>query len=128
MNLLGTITNLIGPVGEIVDNLHTSKEEKLQAKERLTAILATAEQEAQKEVTARWQADTQSDSWLPKNIRPVTLAFLTIMFVVISMFDGNIGGFTVSEEYIPVYEMLLMTVYGAYFVGRTVEKAKKINK
>jgi len=67
----------------------------------------------------------KSDSWLPKNVRPLTLAFLTGMFVVLSVFDGNVGGFTVSEYYSPVYENLLMVVYSSYFLGRSAEKIKR---
>jgi peptidoglycan/LPS O-acetylase OafA/YrhL len=67
----------------------------------------------------------KSGSWLSKNVRPLTLIFLTFIFVVLSFFDGNVGGFAVSKEYIPVYQTLLMVVYGAYFAGRSIEKVKK---
>lgn len=128
MNIPGIgdlVSKILPQVGSIVDDLHTSKEEKLIAKQRLQEILAAAEQEAQKEVTARWEADLKSDSWLPKNIRPVTLAFLTAMFVILSFFDGNIGNFSVDPSYAPVYQNLLMVVYGAYFAGRSIEKVKR---
>jgi hypothetical protein len=45
--------------------------------------------------------------------------------VVVSIFDGNAGGFTISPGYVPIYQTLLITVYGAYFAGRTIEKIKK---
>lgn len=64
----------------------------------------------------------QSDSWLSKNIRPMVLVFLTAVFTILSFFDGNIYGFAVAKEYIPIFQTLLVTVYGAYFVGRTWEK------
>jgi hypothetical protein len=51
--------------------------------------------------------------------------FLTVIFVVLSMFDGNVGGFSIQESYIPIYQTLLITVYGAYFAGRSIEKIKK---
>ena len=66
----------------------------------------------------------KSDAWLPKNIRPVTLIFLTVCFVILSVFDGNIGEFSISDSYVPVYQTLLMTVYAAYFAGRSIEKVK----
>ena len=69
-------------------------------------------------------------STLSKNIRPLTLIFLTAIFTVLSIFDGNleIGGkaFTIGEAYVPVYQTLLMTVYAAYFAGRSIEKVKEV--
>ena len=67
----------------------------------------------------------QSDSFLSKNIRPIIMVFLTGMFTVLAFTDGNIGGFEIQKEYIPIFQTLLVTVYGAYFVGRTWEKGKK---
>ena len=54
-----------------------------------------------------------------------TLLLIMFIFVILSFFDGNVGGFEVSQEYIPVYQTLLMVVYGAYFAGRSIEKIKK---
>ena len=118
----------IKDVGNIIDNLHTSGEEKAEAKERITQILADAEQKAQAQVSARWEADLKYGSWLSKNIRPLTLIFLTGVFVVLSVFDGNAGEFSIGEAYVPVYQTLLMTVYAAYFAGRSIEKVKKVTK
>ena len=118
----------IKDVGNIIDNLHTSGEEKAEAKERITQILAEAEQAAQAQVTARWEADLKHGSWLSKNIRPITLVFLTAVFVILSVFDGNLGEFTIGESYVPVYQTLLITVYGAYFAGRSIEKVRKVTK
>ena len=137
MSLLATIGKAPGSllggdaikdVGNIIDNLHTSGEEKAEAKERITQILADAEQKAQAQVSARWEADLKYGSWLSKNIRPLTLIFLTGVFVVLSVFDGNAGEFTIGEAYVPVYQTLLMTVYAAYFAGRSIEKVKKVTK
>ena len=61
---------------------------------------------------------------LTKNIRPLTLAFLTFMFVIISVFSGNIGTFEIQEEFVPVYQTLLIVIYTAYFGGRSFEKIK----
>jgi hypothetical protein len=66
-----------------------------------------------------------SDSFLSKNIRPLVLIYLTFIFTVLSFFDGNIGGFVVAGQYIPIFQSLLITVYGAYFVGRSWEKGKR---
>ena len=118
----------IKDIGKIVDDLHTSDEEREEAKQKITQILAEAEQAAQAQVTARWEADLKHGSWLSKNIRPITLIFLTAVFVILSVFDGNFGEFTIGESYVPVYQTLLITVYGAYFAGRSIEKVRKVTK
>jgi len=116
---------VIKQVGDVLDNLTTSKEEKLAAEQKIKEVLMQAESNAQEQVSRRWEADMKSDNWLSKNIRPLICIFLTAMFVVISIFDGNAGGFTIAEAYVPIYQTLLITVYGAYFAGRSIEKIKK---
>jgi len=116
---------VIKQVGNVLDNLTTSKEEKLAAEQKIKEVLMQAEANAQEQVTRRWEADMKSDNWLSKNIRPLICIFLTAMFVVISIFDGNAGGFTIAPAYVPIYQTLLITVYGAYFAGRSIEKIKK---
>ena len=123
LDLLGG--GVIKQVGDVLDNLTTSKEEKLAARQKIEEVLMQAEVQAQQEVTKRWEADMKSDNWLSKNIRPLICIFLTAIFVVVSIFDGNAGGFTISPGYVPIYQTLLITVYGAYFAGRTIEKIKK---
>jgi hypothetical protein len=116
---------LLKDIGKVIDNLHTSDEERLEAKRKLQELLEQADKEAQDQVTDRWKYDMQSDSFLSKNIRPLVLIFLTVMFTLLAFTDGNIGGFKVQEQYVPIFQSLLITVYGAYFVGRTWEKNKK---
>ena len=118
--------SVIREVGEVLDNLTTTKEEKLEAQRLITEILEKADKEAQEQVTARWQSDMQSDSFLSKNIRPIVLIYLTVIFTICAFFDGNVGEFIIAEEYIPIFQTLLVTVYGAYFVGRSWEKGKSI--
>ena len=110
-------------VNNIVDELHSSPVEKKELKIKLKQVLAQAEGSAQEQVTRRWEADAKA-GWLPANIRPLTLVFLTLVFVIISMFDGNVGGFKISPSYIPIYQTLLLCVYSAYFAGRSIEKIK----
>ena len=125
LNLIGSLVGKILPVAAgIIDELHTSGEEKMAAKQKLQERLVSAEQEAQKEVSARWEADMKSDAWLAKNIRPLTLVFLTAVFTLISLTDGNVGDFVIGEAYIPIYQTLLLCVYSAYFAGRSIEKIK----
>ena len=116
---------VIKEIGNTIDKLTTTEEEKLEIKKQIQEILEKADQEAQEQVTERWKADMASDSFLSKNIRPLVLIFLTFVFTVLAFFDGNIGGFTVAEQYVPIFQSLLITVYSAYFVGRTWEKNKK---
>jgi len=99
--------NVIKEVGQVIDDLTTTKEEKLEAQRLITEILEKADKEAQEQVTARWDSDMKSDSFLSKNIRPMVLIYLTVIFTVCA-------------------QRLLVTVYGAYFVGRSWEKAKSI--
>lgn len=116
---------LIKDVGKVIDNLTTTDEERLAAKLKIEELLEQADKDAQDQVTARWESDMNSDSFLSKNIRPMVLIYLTVVFTILSFFDGNIGEFKIAEQYIPIFQSLLITVYGAYFVGRTWEKSKK---
>lgn len=115
---------VVKEIGTVIDNLTTSKEEKLIIKKQIQEILEKADSDAQAQVTERWKADMNSDSFLSKNIRPMVLIYLTVIFSALSFTDGNIGTFTVAKEYIPIFQTLLVTVYGAYFVGRSWEKTK----
>ena len=116
---------VIKSIGDVVDNLTTTEEEKLLIKKQIQEILEKADSDAQVQVTERWKLDMQSDSFLSKNIRPMVLIYLTVIFTVLSFFDGNFYRFKVDQAYIPIFQSLLITVYGAYFVGRTWEKSKK---
>ena len=119
---------LVKDIGGVIDKLTTTEEERLQAKQKIQELLEEADKDAQQQVTERWKFDMQSDSFLSKNIRPLTLVFLTVMFTLLAFTDGNIGQFSIQKEYIPIFQSLLITVYGAYFVGRTWEKNKKNGK
>ena len=116
---------VIKNIGNVIDKLTTTEEEKLIIKKQIQEILEKADSDAQAQVTDRWKSDMASDSFLSKNIRPLVLIYLTFVFTVLSFFDGNIGGFAVAEQYVPIFQSLLITVYGAYFVGRTWEKYKR---
>jgi hypothetical protein len=126
VSIIGKILNgnVLNDVNNIVDTLHTSPVEKKEIKLKFKQLLADAESKAQEQVTRRWEADSKA-GWLPSNIRPLTLAFLTMIFVIISFFDGNVGSFKMNPIYVPVYQTLMMVVYSAYFAGRSIEKFKK---
>ena len=118
---------VIKEIGNVIDKLTTTDEERLEVKKQIQQILEDADTKAQLEVSKRWEADMKSDSFLSKNIRPFILIYLTVIFTSLAFFDGNIGEFGLAKEYIPIFQTLLVTVYGAYFVGRTWEKAKSIS-
>ena len=85
MNFIGKLLggDFLNGVNKIVDNVVTTDAERKQLKNNLQEIIAKAESQAQEQVTRRWEADTKA-GWLPANIRPLTLSFLTLVFVLIS--------------------------------------------
>ena len=112
--LLQLITGgLIKDVGKVIDNLTTTDEERLAAKLKIEELLEQADKDAQDQVTARWESDMNSDSFLSKNIRPMVLIYLTSVCTILSFFDGNVGEFKIAEQYVPIFQSLLITVYGA---------------
>lgn len=81
-----------------------------------------AEVSFQAEVTARWKEDMKSDSVLSKNIRPAMLILLTLFYITLTIWDGVSQSFMPPENYIDLLEVLMLTAFGAYFAGRSVEK------
>jgi len=118
-------TELVKGVGGIIDNLHTSKEEKLAAELKVKELISNYEVEMEKTITDRWEADMNSDSWLAKNIRPMTLAFLVVSTVLMIFIDAGEINFVVEEKWTDLLQIVLITVIGAYFGGRSLEKVKK---
>lgn len=100
---------------------------ELTAAEKLEFEKLAMEQEisAQEQVTRRWEADAKSDIKLAKYIRPVTLIVLTVFFMSLTVWDGMDVSFMPPENYINLLEVLMLTVFGAYFAGRTIEKVKR---
>ncbi len=81
------------------------------------------------EITKRWEADSQTDSWLTKNVRPLTLIYLLLMFSVVAILDSvDPMEFDVKESYIKLLDGLLITVIIAYFGSRGFEKSRDIFK
>ena len=130
MSILGKIfssgaTDLVKSVGGVIDNLHTSKEEKLEAEKKIKDMIMGYEAEMQKQVTERWGMDMKSDSWLSKNIRPLVLMFLVISTVLMIFIDAGAIAFEVKDTWVDLLQLVLITVIGAYFGGRSLEKTKK---
>jgi len=118
--------DLVGEVGNVVDNLTTTQEEKLEAKKKIKEITLSFEAELQKEVSKRWEQDMNSDSWLSKNIRPLTLIFLVFSTVLLIFIDSEMINFKVQDQWIDLLQIILITIIGAYFGGRSYEKIKRL--
>tara|TARA_Y100000361_G_scaffold154036_1_gene177846 strand:+ start:1240 stop:1635 length:396 start_codon:yes stop_codon:yes gene_type:complete len=118
--------DLVGEVGNVVDNLTTTQEEKLEAKKKIKEITLNFEAELQKEVSKRWEQDMNSDSWLSKNIRPLTLIFLVFSTVLLIFIDSEMINFKVQDQWIDLLQIILITIIGAYFGGRSYEKIKRL--
>ena len=116
---------LIKSVGGVIDNLTTSKEEKLEAERKIKDLIANHEIEMEKNITERWKMDMQSDSWLSKNIRPLVLVFLVVSTVLMIFIDAGTITFVVEDKWTDLLQLVLITVIGAYFGGRSLEKVKK---
>ena len=118
-------TELIKGVGGVIDNLHTSKEEKLEAERKIQTLIANHEVEMEKNITDRWTMDMKSDSWLSKNIRPLVLVFLVVSTVLMIFIDAGTIYFVVEDNWSDLLQLVLITVIGAFFGGRSLEKVKK---
>ena len=118
-------SELVKNVGGVIDNLTTTKEEKLNAEAKIKELILGHEAQMQKEVTDRWKVDMQSDSWLSKNIRPLVLIFLVVSTILIIFIDAGVISFEVKSSWVDLLQLVLITVIGAYFGGRSLEKVKK---
>jgi hypothetical protein len=112
-----------GKVSDILKSIGSSKELTEAEKEMLVKELEQDVIEMQ-EVTKRWQSDMLSDSWLSKNIRPLSLAFLTLTLFIYIILDSALEGFKIDSEWVSLLGNLLMLVYGGYFGARTLEKIR----
>jgi len=121
----GGAADLVKGVGGVIDNLHTSKEEKLAAEQKIQELVSDYETKMEANITDRWKADMNSDSWLSKNVRPMILIFLVVSTVLMIFIDAGTISFTVEQKWTDLLQLVLITVIGAYFGGRSFEKSKK---
>ena len=121
----GGAKDLVEGVGGVLDNLTTSKEEKLEAKRKMQKLIADYETKMEQNITDRWKSDMNSDSWLSKNVRPLVLIFLIVCTMLMIFIDAGTVQFTVEEKWTELLQLVLITVIGAYFGGRSIEKARK---
>jgi len=113
---------VLGVVKRLVDS-----EPDLTPEQRMefSEIAARQEMNAQDNVTKRWESDMSSDIKLAKLIRPSVLITMLVFFMVITIWDGVDTEFSPRENYIDLLQVLMLTVFGAYFAGRTIEKTKR---
>ena len=123
--LSGGASKLVDSVGGVLDNIITTDEEKLEAKRKLKEVILSHEAEMQRNVSDRWKADMNSDSWLSKNVRPLVLIFLVVSTVLMIFIDAGTINFTVEAKWTDLLQLVLITVIGAYFGGRSIEKRNK---
>ena len=121
----GGAADLVKGVGGVIDNLHTSKEEKLAAEQKIKELVSDYETKMEAKITDRWKSDMNSDSWLSKNVRPMVLIFLVVCTVLMIFIDAGTISFVVEDKWVDLLQLVLITVIGAYFGGRSFEKSKK---
>ena len=118
------VGDAVEKVGGVLDKFITTKEEKAEALNEINKVFLDAESKIQQEVSARWNADMASDSWLSKNIRPLVMIFLVVSTVLLIFIDAGAIEFVVKDNWVDMLQLVLITVIGAYFGGRSVEKIK----
>lgn len=120
-----TGSNIAEKISDIIDKHTFSKVEKAQFEKEMAEIWINAESDIQKNVTERWKNDMNSDSWLSKNVRPLVLIFLVVSTVLMVFIDAGIISFEVKSSWIDLLQLVLITVIGSYFGGRSYEKIKR---
>lgn len=131
------VSEVVTSVGDTIDKLVTSDEEKLTLKNELQTIMNDFEEKQlthiesmEQQVTDRHKVDMQSDSWLSKNVRPLTLIFLTVTTVLLAYFtifaDLTTQQTTALDSWLPLFQTLLVTAYSFMYGGRVIEKVKGV--
>ena len=115
---------LVDSVGNAIDKIHTSAEEKELIKAELEKHILNYEEKIQQEVTKRWEADMQGN-WLSKSVRPISLLFLLFVLTVFTLVDFSFIELEIKDSWIDLWQLLAITAFGAYFGGRSYEKIKK---
>ena len=123
--LAGLIPNVVNKVMDFVGDKFQTEEEKKQAEAKIQQAvqeqIQSAWEQEQEQLTERMKLDMTSDSWLSKNVRPLTLVYLMFLFTLAFFRD-------VPEQTLQLLQSLLMTVFVFYFGSRTLEKITKIVK
>lgn len=123
--IFGVGSSVVDDVANALDRFIRTKEDRDAFEKEMTEIFVRAEAEMQKNVSDRWKYDMESDSWLSKNVRPLVLVFLIFTTILLIFIEGGNIDFFIKEEWIGLLQMILLTVIGAYFGGRSIEKVNK---
>ena len=115
---------LVDSVGNAIDKIHTSAEEKELVKAEVEKHILNYEEKIQQEVTKRWEADMQGN-WLSKSVRPISLLFLLFVLTVFTLIDFSFIDLEIKDAWIDLWQLLAITAFGAYFGGRSYEKIKR---
>lgn len=121
-NILGS---LFQKADKIVDEVITTDEERLKLKNELQKLINQQESIIEEQITQRWEADMNSDNWLSKSIRPLVLAWLVFSTTILIFIDAGVLDFIVDDKWVDLLQIVLITVIGAYFGSRGLEKIKK---
>ena len=122
--LTSLFSKLLGNADKVIDEVVTSQEEKLTLKNKLQEIVNEHQAIIEQEVSKRWQADMNSDSWLSKSIRPLVLGWLVVATTLLIFIDAGAIEFVVEDKWVDLLQIVLITVIGAYFGSRGLEKIK----
>jgi cation transport ATPase len=122
--LKGIVKNLIGNAGEILDEVVTTDEERLEAKRKLKELMLSHQAQMEQNITDRWKADMNSDSWLSKNVRPLMLIFVMVCTMLLIFIDAGFLSFEVESKWVDLLQLVLITIVASYFGGRSLEKVK----
>lgn len=117
--------DFLNNVNKIVDNISTSDEERMTLKSKLKQIILDAETKLEQEITQRHTNDMKSDSWLSKNVRPMTLIFLIVCTILLIFIDAGMIEFNVKSEFVTLLSTTLVTTISFYFGSRGFEKIKR---
>jgi len=117
--------SVIEKISGVVDKFVHTKDEKAAFEKEMTKILIDAEAAMQKNVTDRWKADLEHGNWLTRSVRPLVLVFLIVSTVLMVFVDSGSVNFNVEQKWTDLLQLVLITVIGAYFGGRSFEKFNK---
>ena len=117
--------SVVDKLAGVADRFIRTKDEKAEFEKQMTQIFIEAESQMQKNVTERWKADLEHGNWLTRSVRPLVLIFLIVATVLMVFIDSGSLVFNVEEKWTDLLQIILITVIGSYFGGRSIEKIRK---
>ena len=117
--------SVVDKLAGVADRFIRTKDEKAEFEKQMTQIMIDAEAAMQKNVTDRWKADLEQGNWLTRSVRPLVLIFLIVATVLMIFIDSGSIKFDVDEKWTDLLQLVLITVIGSYFGGRSFEKYNK---